>query len=46
MLFRNPLNRVILNNFLREKFIYFYCTAPGRNGFTGCIMEGTCAFYW
>jgi hypothetical protein len=24
---RSPLNRVILNNFLREKFIYYCCTA-------------------
>jgi hypothetical protein len=43
---RSPLNRVILNNFLREKFIYYCCTAGLSRGFTGVIKEGICAFYW
>jgi two-component system response regulator QseB len=29
---RSPLNRVILNNFLREKFIYYCCTAGFPEG--------------
>ena len=40
MSFRNPFNRVILNNFLREKFIYYCCTASYCRGFTDVIKEG------
>jgi hypothetical protein len=40
MLFRSPLNRVNLNNLLRGKFIYYYCTADAYRRFTGVIKEG------